>query len=273
MSKSRWLAIPFAVFTAFTTYGANAQNALTYQKPPEPIQRLLDAPVTPIAQISPDRKLLLVEQPASFPTIADLASPRFRLAGLRFDPATNGPSRQAYFIRLAIQPVSGGPEKAVTGLPAKLKASSVMWSPDGKYVAFTQRTDATAAAVAKAPASQKDVAAGGAGLELWLVDIATARARQLGKARLNAVLGPACSWMPDSSALLCKTVPAGRGAAPKANDTPTGPNVEENLGKVTPARTYEDLLKTPSDEATFSFYATSQLSLVSLTGTRKARWH
>ena len=62
---------------------AIAQNSMTYQKPPEPIEALLDAPASPIARLSPDRRMLLVVQPATFPTIADVAQPRFRLAGLR----------------------------------------------------------------------------------------------------------------------------------------------------------------------------------------------
>ncbi len=92
------------------------------------------------------------------------------------------------------------------------------------------------------------------------------RAVELGTFKLNAVLGEPCEWMADSRALLCKIVPAARGAAPTSSEVPAGPNVEENLGKVTPARTYEDLLKTPTDEAIFAFYATSELALVSLDG-------
>jgi hypothetical protein len=38
------------------------------------------------------------------------------------------------------------------------------------------------------------------------------------------------------------------------------------LGKVTPARTYEDLLRTPADEVVFEFYATSNLAVVPLNG-------
>ena len=270
MGRARWAAVSAAgFFSVMLARQAVAQSALAYQKPPEAIERLLNAPVTPVAEISPDRQTLLIEQPASFPSIADLASPRFRLAGLRFDPATNGPSRQVYAIRLALQPVNGGPERAITGLPAKLKASSVLWSPDAKYIAFTQRTDATATAVAKTPEPEKDAAAGSAGLELWVVDAVSARAHRLGQVQLNAVLGAPCAWMPDSAALVCKTVPANRGPAPSANGTPTGPNVEENLGKVTPARTYEDLLKTPSDEAIFAFYATAQLAVIPLNGAVK----
>ena len=59
-------------------------------------------------------------------------------------------------------------------------------------------------------------------------------------------------------------------AAPPSNEVPAGPNVEENLGKVTPARTYEDLLRTPADEAIFEFYATSNLVLVPLSGSARS---
>ena len=69
----------------------HAQDALPYQKPPAPIQALLDAPTIPIAHLSPDRTTLLIAQPATYPSIADVAQPRFRLAGIRFNPQTNGP--------------------------------------------------------------------------------------------------------------------------------------------------------------------------------------
>ena len=274
MAKTGWAAVWASAGVLIGLWAApaiaGAQAALGYQKPPEPIERLLNAPATPIAQISPDRSLLLIEQPASFPTIAEMAAPRYRLAGLRFNPATNGPSRELYAIRLALQPVNGGPERTIAGLPAKLKASSPMWSPDGRHIAFVQRTEATAAAAAKTPGAEKDAAAGSAGLELWVIDAASARAHRVGAVRLNAVLSDPCHWMPDSAALLCKTVPSDRGPAPRASDVPTGPNVEENLGKVTPARTYEDLLKTPSDEVIFAFYATAQLAVVPLNGAARS---
>ena len=76
-------------------------------------------------------------------------------------------------------------------------------------------------------------------------------------------------WMPDSQALLAKVIPAPRGEAPKESDVPTGPDISENLGKVSPAPTYEDMLKTTTDEAIFEFYATSQLAIVPLNGAPK----
>jgi dipeptidyl aminopeptidase/acylaminoacyl peptidase len=228
---------------------AAAQTAPTYQKPPAAIEELLDAPVTPLVSVSPDRALLLVQQPQTFPTIAEVAQPRYRLAGIRFNPATNGPSREVSIVKVWLQRVAGGTRQPIAGLPSTLKASHLAWSPDAKHVAFVQ----------------KDAA----GLQLWIIDVAKASAHRTGTFKLNAVLGAPCHWMADSQSLLCKIVPATRGTPPPAGEVPTGPNVEENLGKVTPARTYEDLLKTPADETVFAFYATSELAIASLAGTHR----
>jgi hypothetical protein len=70
-------------------------------------------------------------------------------------------------------------------------------------------------------------------LQLWVFDVAKGSAHELSTFRLNAVLG----------------------APPKPSEAPTGANVEENLGKVTPTRTYEDLLKTPGDKSIFEYYS------------------
>ncbi|SEG15349.1 glutamyl peptidase. Serine peptidase. MEROPS family S09D [Bryocella elongata] len=231
-----------------------AQTELKYQQPPAAIEQLLDAPPTPTARVSPDRKVLLIEQPATFPTIADVAAPRYRLAGIRFNPVISGPSVVTYDIALKLQPVAGGEAKAVTGLPAKLKASDASFSPDAKHIAFVRTVDA--------PATM-------AGQELWVIDVATAAANRVGAVHLNSILGHPCEWLPDSTGLLCKTVPATRGAAPKETGVPTGPHVQENLGTKRPAPTYEDLLKTPEDAAIFEYYATSQLAVVSLGGVVK----
>jgi hypothetical protein len=223
MTKAFPVAALIAAAIAASTPSLPAQDALPYQKPPAAIEALLDAPVTPVASISPSRTTILIAQPATFPSIADVAQPRYRLAGLRFNPQTNGPSRELYFVHLSLQPVSGGSPREIAGLPATLKASAVMWSPDSRFIAFVQRTQATTAAIEHAPASAKDAAAGAAGLELWLIDAATARAHRVGTTRLNAVLGRPCSWMPDSTALLCRIVPTGRGPAPALSTVPTGP--------------------------------------------------
>ncbi len=253
--KVRFLAgVSMAAGAALSATGSG-QTAAVYQKPPAPIEQLLEAAPTPTVRLSPDRKMMLVEQPATFPTIADVAEPRYRLAGIRFNPASNGPSVERYDVSLKLQAVDTGKEsapKTIAGLPGKLKALDAVWAPDSRHAAFV--------AHATAPAK---------GLDLWVIDAATASAHRVGTVKLNAVLGSPCTWMPDSTALLCKTVSATRGAAPKASDVPTGPDIEESLGKVSPAPTYEDMLKTTADEDIFEYYASSELAAVSLSGAVK----
>ena len=255
MAMRQNLVLAAAVVCVSLQPAGLAQTALTYQKPPAAIEQLLEAAPTPIARLSPDGKTMLIEQPATYPTIADVAQPRYRLAGLRFNPSSNGPSVERYDVSLTLQTVDTAKEsapKAITGLPAKLKAVDAMWSPDSKHAAFV--------AHATAPAT---------GLELWVIDVATAHAHRVGMVKLNAVLGSPCVWLPDSTSLLCKTVSATRGPAPKESTIPAGPDVEESLGKVSPAPTYEDMLKTTTDENIFEYYASSDLAVVSLAGTVK----
>jgi hypothetical protein len=70
----------------------NAQDA-GYQKPPKQIQDLVEAPLTPAVRLSPDGKFLLLLAQPGYPTIAELAQPELRLAGLRINPSIHGGSR------------------------------------------------------------------------------------------------------------------------------------------------------------------------------------
>jgi dipeptidyl aminopeptidase/acylaminoacyl peptidase len=238
------------LFTAsllLTALACHAQTAIPYQKPPAAIEQLLDAPPTPAVSLSPDRTTLLIAQPQTFPTIAEVAQPRYRLAGLRLAPATATPSAASYNIGLRLQSISSTTHKSITGLPAKLREADAIWSPDSKHIAFANKSDTA--------------------LELWIIDVKAATAHRLGGLlKLNSILGRPCAWLPDSSGLLCKTVPANRGPAPKISEVPTGPHISENLGKATPAPTYEDMLSTPDDENLFEYYTTTALAIVPLTG-------
>ena len=74
-----------------------AQTNLKYQQPPKAIVEIVDVQPTPTIRLSPAAKGqargMLIEQLSGLPSIADLAQPEFRLAGQRFNPRTNGPSR------------------------------------------------------------------------------------------------------------------------------------------------------------------------------------
>jgi dipeptidyl aminopeptidase/acylaminoacyl peptidase len=249
MASTRNLAATSLLALAFTTVllsHSHAQTAIPYQKPTAAIEQLLDAPPTPSVSLSPDRATLLIAQPQTFPTIAEVAQPRYRLAGLRLAPATSTPSAASYNIGLRLQSIASTTPRTITGLPAKLREADAIWSPDSKHIAFANKSEAA--------------------LELWVIDVHTATAHRLGLVKLNSILGRPCAWLPDSSGLLCKTVPTGRGPAPKISAVPTGPHISENLGKATPAPTYEDMLSTPDDENLFEYYTTSTLAVVPLNG-------
>lgn len=225
---------------------ASAQDAVTYQTPPKPLADLVDAPVTPGFSVDSKGDWVLISQRAANPSITELAEPELRLAGLRINPATNGPSRQAYVTGLKLRKLTGRDELTVTGLPEKPLITNVQWSPDESKIAFLNTTDNR--------------------VELYVLDVTTQRTTRATDAAVNAAYGPAFWWLPDSKTLVVKTVPATRGAAPQPSRVPTGPTVQENLGKKAQAPTYQDLLKNPTDERIFEYYATSQLVKLPLGG-------
>ncbi len=230
-------------FTAF------AQDNVGYQTPPKPLADLVLAPPTPTVSVdSKGQWLLISERNTATTTIAELSEPELRLAGLRLNPATSGPSRAVYVNNLKLRKVSASASDIqITGLPANAKLSSIQWSPDNSKIAFTNTTDSK--------------------IELYVADVATAAAAKLTDLALNGTLGTPYQWVSDNQSLIAKIIPAERGGAPEISRVPSGPTVQENLGKKAQAATYQDLLKNPTDEKLFEYYGTSQVAKISLTGT------
>jgi dipeptidyl aminopeptidase/acylaminoacyl peptidase len=217
-----------------------AADGPKYLVPPPEIVAAFDAQPLPDALLSPSKKVMALSYRRAQPTIAELSRPMLRLAGARVNPRTNGPHRTALIYAIRLQKIGGGAATNVT-VPANANLSNLKFSEDGSKLAFLNtRAD---------------------GIELWVANAATGDAKKVsGIARLNAAAGDPCDWLADNRTILCKTVPLGRGAAPADSNVPTGPNVQENLGKVAQAATYEDMIKTAHDEALFAYYFTSQLA-------------
>jgi dipeptidyl aminopeptidase/acylaminoacyl peptidase len=226
-----WIASP----------GVEAQTG--YQKAPKAIQDVLDAPARPtVLSISPAKDRLLLATQARYLSIAELAEPVLRLAGLRIDPRTNGPGRATpRTTALLLKSIADGTETRIE-LPPNADPGQFRWAPDGKRFALTNATST--------------------GIELWIGDTATGRLRKLAGVAINAVYGDAVQWLPDSETLLVQTVVAGRGPPPVAPAVPAGPVAQENFGKATPVRTFQGLLKSAHDERLLDYYATSQLVLI-----------
>ncbi len=224
-----------------------SSNAFTqnYKQPPKEIMDVLNAPATPATSVSPAKDKIALLEPLRYPPISELSQPMLRLAGLRINPNTNGAHRQPYFVKVTLKNIADGKEMPVE-LPNDAQIISPQWSADGKYIAAGNITPR--------------------GVELWIIETATAKAKLVKKAFVNTVFG-GFNWMPDQKSLLVSLVPEKRGAAPAyQNLTPTEPNIQETAGKTGAVQTFQDLLKSPNDENLFEYYATSQLSIVSVDG-------
>ncbi len=225
-----------------------AQDA-TYQTPPKALADLVNTPPTPGFLVNSKGEWVIITERAANPSIAELSQPELRIAGLRINPANNGPSRGFPLINLKLRKLNGKEEIQVKGLPAKAAISNLSWSPDDAKIAFTNSTETK--------------------IELYVIDVATATARKVTDLALNAALGSPVSWVSDAQSLIVTAVPASRGAAPEVSRVPVGPTIQENLGKKGQAPTYQDLLKNPSDEKQFEYYATAQVVKLGLDGSVK----
>lgn len=226
--------------------GAHAQDdPLAYQTPDPQLAALVDAPRTPSVRLSPDRETMALFDQPGVPPIAELAEPELGLAGVRINPRTTGPSRASGYTGLTLKAVEGDAERRVGGFPSGARLRSPSWSPDGRHLAvLVDREDR---------------------VELYVVDVATARARlALGNAVNDAAPGASFEWLPSSDGLVVRVVPPGRGAAPTESTVPTGPVVQESTGEAAPARTYQDLLASPFDEQLFDHYMTSGIVTIPL---------
>jgi dipeptidyl aminopeptidase/acylaminoacyl peptidase len=249
MVRSRALLVRLSAFSLVASAAFSAdipharqQNAkFTYQKPPAAIRQVLESPAPPLTLVSPTHDRVLVIDSLRHPPVSDLAQPMLRIAGLRINPATNGRHHPPHAVGLRIVSVADGKEMKVT-VPANAWIGAPEWAPDGRHFVFTNT----------APNAT----------ELWIADAATGSAHKVPGVKLNTTYGTPVQWFSGSKTLLVQTVPAGRGAAPKEDLVPAGPNVQESAGKGAPIPTYEDLLKTRHDEELFDYYVTSQLATV-----------
>ena len=207
-----------------------------YQTPPDIIADIVTRAPAPSVSVSPDGTTLLLLEREALPPVAELAKPMERLAGQRLDAATNDNFNPRNFVGLSLQDVASGEVRTVR-LPSGADIADQSWSPDGRYVAFSMT--------------------GADGMALWVLDTRTARAREIMKRGLNPIFQEP-RWLP-SGELLVLTLPDGRGERPAEPLTPRGPAIQDaSGGEEAQTRTYQDLLKTPHDEALWSWLTTSQ---------------
>ncbi len=272
---------------------------LTYQSPPADLLRILEAPANPVISVSPNRQWVLVTvgDPRSV-TISDMADSAYYLGGSKIRA---NPDHRVENIGIRSATVSGIDGKTVRTLevPAGGRIGSAAWSVSGDKLAYTtiSRGAMSVELLDVASGNTRRITGSGlsgkigdldwsrdgkdlaftattsAGTALWVADIATGAARRLTPpslnfttARANLVDDAGCNWLDGKAPLVCRLWPANRGTAPKISDVPSGVIVQESYGRSAPARTYEYLLQSPTDEALFDYYFADQIALVGLDG-------
>jgi dipeptidyl aminopeptidase/acylaminoacyl peptidase len=244
---------------------APSENASGYNQPPQNILDVMRAPAPPQPMVSPTHDSILLVSWQEYPSIARVAAPFLRLAGVRVEPKNHskhdtpggyGIMRCATgFDLVHIDLVHIDPEHVAAGsqnggtqmhvaLPAGACPAEPRWAADGKRFAFAN------------VASES--------VELWVGDARTGAVHQVPGARLNPMFYDELQWMPDQKTLLVKLVPKGMGAPPPEPILPIGPSIQETEGEKGQSSTYEnrDTLGNTHDEDLFDYYAASQLALV-----------
>ena len=224
------------------------QENLSYQKPSSEILALADYERAPSVSMDSKKEYMLLSYRNTYKTLDDLNQEEMRLGGLRINPVTNISSTVTYINNLKIRKITAKDETQVAGLPQNARLTNVSWSPDEKKIAFTNTTNS--------------------GVELWIIDVATATAKKITSDNLNANLGSPYNWMNDNQTLLVKVLPKNRPALiNEKKDLPKGPTVSVSDGSKSQNRTYQDLLKNKNDEANFDALVTSELYKVTISGT------
>jgi hypothetical protein len=196
------------------------------------------------------KEYMLLSYRSTYKTLYDLNQQEMSMGGLRINPITNIATSTNYINNFKVRKVKDMEPIQVKGMPTNPHITFVNWSPDETKIAFTH----TAAQ----------------GVELWVLDIATAQTTQLTTAIVNANLGNPINWYADSKHLLVRMLPNSRAVLLDAKkNIPTGPIISVSDGSKAQNRTYPDLLKNAADEANFVTLSTSELYTIDLKGEAK----
>ena len=226
------------------------QENLSYQKPHQNILELAEAPLAPSIRMDSKGENMVFLYRSAYKTIEELSETELRLGGLRINPVTNIGSRTRYYTDAKIRNGKSGNPKQISGMPENGRFANFSWSPDQKFMTFTNTVSN--------------------GAELWLLDILNASAKKITDANLNANMGNPVTWFKNSQSMLVKMLPENRKPLINTKEAiPTGPTISvSEAGVKAQNRTYQDLLKNKNDEHNFEQLAQSVIYKINLDGSK-----
>jgi len=218
---------------------------LGYEAPDAAVTRIVDALPTPRLVLRPDGMQAVLATYSAMPSVADIAQPFERLAGLRIDPKRHAARRTRFFAALDLLELREGAVPRPIDSAVGARVVSFAWSPTGRHVAFLRWEDE--------------------GLDLWVCDALEGKARRIAS-QISEAIAPGYVWLPGGDALLVSLRVEHQAPLPPRAEIPHGPTIEDTAGRKATLRTYQDLLKDRTDEARFEHLATAQLAVVTLVG-------
>jgi dipeptidyl aminopeptidase/acylaminoacyl peptidase len=223
-----------------------AQTEQKFELPPPEIMQLADVKPRPMVLVDDKADyMVLMQRNSMYKSLVELSEKEFRLAGLRINPQTFGPSRANYTNSVSIKNIKAGNFVKVSGFPADALLGNFVYSPDQSKLACYNNT--------------------GKSLELWIINVKEAKAQKIAGIPLNAVIGNTIDWLSNDH-LLVKEVASNGLSLIENEPVPDGPIVQESKGAPAPNRTYQDLLKNTVDEDNLSYFGTVNLVKVDLSG-------
>lgn len=229
--------VTLAICLGFVVQG---QPTSGYQVPPKEILELADVELAPRVAIDSKGEYMVLLSRNQYVSLEELSESEMRLAGLRINPITNIGSRTRYTTNVRVKRTAALDAVQVEGLPQHPRLSGFRWSHDERKMAFLHTTSA--------------------GVEVWVLDLVAVSAKKLTPPIVNANKGSALHWFKDDNKLLIKTLPKQKKPLIDTSvAVPTGPTISIGDGSKARNITYQDLLKTASDEFNFEQLALSEL--------------
>ncbi len=234
------------VLTSFHTSSVLAQEENSgYQKPPQEMIDIVEAAVSRSVIINGKGNFMAILEKPGYPSIAEVSRPFVALAGLRVDTLRKANVKSIYYSSLRIKNLKNNSELKVSNLPEDARIKDFSFSPDETKAAFSVTTHTE--------------------IQLWILDLESKESKRLSDVVMNDIYGTLYKWAPDGNAILASCV-ALQKPLTLSSYVPSGPNIQQNSGKPTANRTYQDLLKNKNDEALFENQLTAQLKMIYLNG-------
>ena len=237
--SSRRLSLSLTLLLAVGSYCF----ASGYRQPSDEVMKIIQAPTTPSLSLQRNGLRATLSHWPIACSLADLAQPEEKLAGLKINPVMYTKSNQIFYKSIEIVDLAGSKNNKVNvRVPKNPRLGQPTWTLDSKNIVFTHWAEK--------------------GVELWTADTTSGRSRRLIGPKLTNILASYYYRTPNPRKLIVRL--RNDGKLPARPKVPQEPVMQETTGQKAAVRTYQNLLKTPADSDLFAHLATSQLAFVNV---------